>query len=109
MAAFDDAIADGVDIITISIGGDEAVDIASDSVAIGAFHAMDRGILTVQAAGNGGPTAATVSSIAPWIFTVAASTTDRRIVDKVRLAHGTTLIVCIIFPSSFSLYLNQLR
>ncbi|KAM7464548.1 hypothetical protein LguiA_032669 [Lonicera macranthoides] len=58
----------GGDIITISIGGDEAVDIASDSVAIGAFHAMDRGVLTVQAAGNGGPAAATVSRIAPWIL-----------------------------------------
>nr|POE69489.1 subtilisin-like protease sbt4.8 [Quercus suber] len=45
--------ADGVDIITISIGmGPTPLD--SDPIAIDSFHAMWEGILTVQAAGNNG-------------------------------------------------------
>jgi hypothetical protein len=46
LAAFDDAIADGVDIISISIGGSNFRPYFEDSIAIGAFHAMRNGILT---------------------------------------------------------------
>ncbi|KAK9734762.1 hypothetical protein RND81_04G161700 [Saponaria officinalis] len=90
LAAFDDAIADGVDLISISIGGGPGK-LSQDSIAIGSFHAMQHGILTVQSAGNdGGP--GTTGGVAPWIFSIAASTTDRRIVDKIVLGDGTTLI-----------------
>ncbi|CAK9135679.1 unnamed protein product [Ilex paraguariensis] len=46
--AFDDAIADGVDIISISLGsrGSVALDYFIDSIAIGACHAIKNGILT---------------------------------------------------------------
>ncbi|KMT05160.1 hypothetical protein BVRB_7g173080 [Beta vulgaris subsp. vulgaris] len=92
LAGFDEAIADGVDLITISIGGSAAVDMYADSIAIGAFHAMQKGILTVQAAGNSGDSSGTVGSVAPWLLSVAASTIDRRIVDKAVLGNGRTLI-----------------
>ncbi|KAK7826153.1 subtilisin-like protease sbt4.3 [Quercus suber] len=83
LAAFDDAIADGVDIISISLGSNlPDADFSHDAVAIGAFHAMEKGILTSQSAGNSGPDKATVASIAPWILSVAASSTDRQIIDK---------------------------
>jgi len=94
LAAFDDAIADGVDLITISIGG-SVTTFKSDTLAIGAFHAMLKGILTVQSAGNSGNSSYSVGSVAPWIFTVAASSTDRKIVDKVELGNGKTFTVCI--------------
>lgn len=93
LAAFDDAIADGVDIITISIGKDVPFPYENDTIAIGAFHAMEKGILTVQAAGNSGPDPFTVSSHAPWIISVAASSTDRRIIDKTVLGNGQTFVV----------------
>ncbi|KAK9727173.1 hypothetical protein RND81_05G263300 [Saponaria officinalis] len=91
LAAFDDAIADGVDLITISIGG-RARDLYNDVVAIGAFHAMVKGVLTVQSAGNDGDSRSTVGSVAPWVLTVAANTMDRHIITKVVLEDGKTLI-----------------
>ncbi|XP_010443667.1 PREDICTED: subtilisin-like protease SBT4.12 [Camelina sativa] len=92
LAAFDDAIADGVDLITISIGFKFASMFEDDPIAIGAFHAMDKGILTVSSAGNSGPNPNTVSHVAPWILTVAASTTNRGFITKVVLGNGKTLV-----------------
>ncbi|XP_021894576.1 subtilisin-like protease SBT4.13 [Carica papaya] len=100
LAAFDDAIADGVDIISISIGPASPSDLMEDPTSIGAFHAMANGILTVQSAGNSGPASFSVVSIAPWILTVAASTIDRAFIDKVILGNGETLGKSI---NSFSL------
>uniref|UniRef100_A0A2N9IT11 Inhibitor I9 domain-containing protein n=1 Tax=Fagus sylvatica TaxID=28930 RepID=A0A2N9IT11_FAGSY len=92
LAAFDDAIADGVDIISASLGPKYPdYYLSENSVAIGAFHAMEKGILTSQAAGNGGPENETVTSQAPWVLSVAASSTDRQIIDKVVLGNGMTL------------------
>ncbi|KAK4479543.1 hypothetical protein RD792_015060 [Penstemon davidsonii] len=90
LAAFDDAIADGVDLITISMGGSSAAALQNDPISIGSFHASQKGILVIQSAGNEGYRG-TVGSIAPWIFTIAASTTDREIVTKVALGNGSIL------------------
>ncbi|KAJ4849462.1 hypothetical protein Tsubulata_045453 [Turnera subulata] len=92
LAAFDDAIADGVDLITISIGPNSAQPLEHDVIAIGAFHAMAKGILTLQSAGNSGPDRGTVGSVAPWLFSVAASTTDRLLVTKLVLGNNKTFI-----------------
>jgi hypothetical protein len=48
-----------------------------DGIAIGSFHAVKNSIKVVCSAGNSGPTAGSVLNVAPWIFTVAASTMDR--------------------------------
>ena len=94
LAAFDDAIADGVDLITISIGSSASSEFYEDPVAIGSFHAAEKGILVMQSAGNSGTSGRqSVSSVAPWILTVAASTTDRLVIDKVVLGNGETLSV----------------
>ncbi|XP_019095865.1 PREDICTED: subtilisin-like protease SBT4.13 isoform X1 [Camelina sativa] len=92
LSAFDDAIADGVDLITISIGDKSAPMFERDPIAIGAFHARAKGILTVNSGGNSGPDPTSVSSVAPWILTVAASTTNRGFVTKVVLGNGKTLV-----------------
>ncbi|XP_059458423.1 subtilisin-like protease SBT4.14 [Corylus avellana] len=91
LAGFEAAINDGVDIISISIGG-IFVGYDVDSIAIGSFHAMKKGILTVASAGNSGPSLGTVSNHAPWILTVAASGIDRAFRSDVRLGNGKSVI-----------------
>ncbi|KAF3321454.1 subtilisin-like protease SBT5.3 [Carex littledalei] len=76
LAAFDAAISDGVHVLSVSLGGSPK-DYFKHGIAIGAFHAVKNGIKVVCSAGNSGPTPGTVSNMAPWIFTVAASTMDR--------------------------------
>ena len=88
LAAFDDAISDGVDIISISVGGFTPKDYFNDSIAIGAFHAMKNGVLTVSSAGNNGPDRSTISNFSPWSLTVAASTIDRKFFTKVQLGNN---------------------
>ncbi|KAF9613761.1 hypothetical protein IFM89_011485 [Coptis chinensis] len=85
LSAFDDAISVSVDILSVSLGGEKSDDYLIDPIAIGAFHAMQNGILTSQSAVNNGPEQGSVSSIAPWILSVATSNTDRKIIDKVIL------------------------
>ncbi|KAF2318938.1 hypothetical protein GH714_011905 [Hevea brasiliensis] len=84
LAAFDDAIADGVDVISLSVGG-WPLDYFQDSIAIGAFHSMKNGILTSNSAGNSGPRSESVLNFSPWALSVAASTIDRKFVSQVKL------------------------
>lgn len=71
------------------------------SKAIDACHAMERGILAYNTAGIEGPWQGGIVSIAPWMLSIVASSTDCRIVDKVVLGNGTTLKVCVINSPSF--------
>ncbi|CAA2993220.1 CO(2)-response secreted protease-like [Olea europaea subsp. europaea] len=90
LKAIDDAIKDGVDIISISIGISSIMqsDFLNDPIAIGAFHAEQRGIMVVCSAGNDGPDPYSVVNTAPWIFTVSASTIDRNFQTTVVLGNN---------------------
>ena len=83
LAAFDDAIADGVDIISLSVGGPNPQNYFVESISIGAFHAVRKGILTSVSGGNAGPELATITNISPWTLSIAASTIDRQFFTKV--------------------------
>ncbi|WCJ26144.1 Subtilisin-like protease [Euphorbia peplus] len=88
LAAFDDAIADGVDILSVSLGAPFAFPYMDDPIAIGSYHAMKYGILTSNSAGNSGPSPYTASNVAPWTLTVAANTIDRKFVATAVLGNG---------------------
>ncbi|KAL7209373.1 hypothetical protein ACSBR1_030995 [Camellia fascicularis] len=88
LKAIDDAIKDGVDIISISIGMNYQSDLLHDSIAIGAFHAEQMGVMVVCSGGNDGPSPFTVVNSAPWMFTVAASTIDRDFKSTIVLGNG---------------------
>ncbi|CAI0406281.1 unnamed protein product [Linum tenue] len=87
LAAMDKAIEDGVNVLSMSLGGGTS-DYYRDSVAIGAFSAMEKGILVSCSAGNAGPTAYSLSNVAPWITTVGAGTLDRDFPAVVSLGNG---------------------
>ncbi|XP_061997957.1 CO(2)-response secreted protease-like [Rosa rugosa] len=92
LKAIDDAIRDGVDMISISIGMSSLFqpDYLTDPIAIGTFHAEQMGVMVICSGGNDGPDPYTVVNTAPWIFTVAASNIDRDFQSTVVLGNGRT-------------------
>ncbi|RZB53191.1 Subtilisin-like protease isoform A [Glycine soja] len=112
LAAIDQAIDDGVDIISLSAGGSYVVTpegIFTDEVSIGAFHAIARNRILVASAGNDGPTPGTVLNVAPWVFTIAASTLDRDFSSNLTINNrqitGASLFVNLPPNKAFSLIL----
>lgn len=91
LAAIDDAIHDGVHILSISIGTTKPAAYYEDGIAIGALHAVKQNIVVACSAGNEGPGAGTLSNPAPWIITVGASSLDRKFVAPVVLGSGLRL------------------
>ncbi|KAI5571029.1 hypothetical protein BDE02_11G066800 [Populus trichocarpa] len=88
LAAIDDAIGDGVHIMSISIGTREPTPLKEDGIAIGAFHALKKNIVVACAAGNEGPAPSTLSNPSPWIITVGASGVDRAFFGPLVLGNG---------------------
>ncbi|CAL1352057.1 unnamed protein product [Linum trigynum] len=86
-AGFDAAIHDKVDVISVSLGSFIPGDYSRDGIAIGAFHAVRKGITVVCSAGNSGFDGS-VTNVAPWIITVAASTLDRRFLSDAVIGNG---------------------
>ncbi|KAK7372603.1 hypothetical protein VNO80_05993 [Phaseolus coccineus] len=87
LAAFDHAIYDGVDVISASVGWSNPYKEAllTDGISIGSFHAVTKNIVVVCSAGNDGPSPSSVTNVAPWSFTVAASTMDRDFLSTISL------------------------
>ncbi|KAH6803894.1 Subtilase family protein [Perilla frutescens var. frutescens] len=87
LAGMEKAIDDGVNVMSMSLGGGTS-DYSRDSVAIGAFAAMEKGIMVSCSAGNAGPSSYSLSNVAPWITTVGAGTLDRDFPAFVSLGNG---------------------
>lgn len=71
--AVEAALADGVDVLSLSLGDDDGLGFVEDPVAAATFSAVVRGVFVCAAAGNKGPTPGSVANDAPWILTVGAS------------------------------------
>ncbi|KAF2944141.1 hypothetical protein DAI22_02g119300 [Oryza sativa Japonica Group] len=84
LAAVDDAINDGVDVLSLSLGGPNEIH--------GTLHAVARGITVVFAGGNDGPTSQTVQNTVPWVITVAAATIDRTFPTTISLGNNEKLL-----------------
>uniref|UniRef100_A0A803MYV2 Uncharacterized protein n=2 Tax=Chenopodium quinoa TaxID=63459 RepID=A0A803MYV2_CHEQI len=87
LAAMEKAIDDGVNVLSMSVGGSIS-DYYMDTVAVGAFSAIRKGILVSCSAGNAGPDSGSLSNVAPWITTVGAGTIDRDFPAYVTLGDG---------------------
>ncbi|KAK3001217.1 hypothetical protein RJ639_022053 [Escallonia herrerae] len=105
LKAFDDAIHDGVDVLSVSLASPfplvPEVD-AHNPIAIGSFHAVARGITVVCGAGNDGPFAQRVMNTAPWIIAVAASTIDRGFPTSITLGNNKTILGQSLFTGKES-------
>lgn len=79
LAAIDQALADGVDVLNLSIALSQE-DPWQDPVALALLAARAQGISVTAAAGNAGA-AGTVAAPAPWILSVGASSHGRDLVN----------------------------
>lgn len=104
LAAFDDAISDGVHIISISIVPDQLSSYGQDGLALGALHAAKRDIVVVASCGNSGPAPSTVRNVAPWIISVGASSIDRVFSSPVFLGNGMIIEVKLRHVNHFYPY-----
>ena len=77
VAAIDQAVVDGVDVINYSISGTRTNYL--DAVEVAYLFAADAGVFVATSAGNSGPTATTVAHISPWLASVAAGTHNRSV------------------------------
>ena len=87
VAAIDQAVADGVDVINFSISGTSTNFL--DPVEVAFLFAADAGVFVATSAGNDGPGSSTVAHPSPWVTTVAAGTHNRDGQGSVTLG-GTT-------------------
>jgi subtilisin family serine protease len=85
VAAIDQAVADGVDVINYSISGTTTNFL--DPVEVAFLFAADAGVFVAASAGNSGPATGTVAHPSPWITTVAAGTHNRDGVGSVTLGN----------------------
>ncbi|XP_042465635.1 subtilisin-like protease 4 [Zingiber officinale] len=90
LAGLDVAVKDGVDILSLSLGGG-STPLDQDPIAIGSFAAARKGIFVSCAGGNDGPNYFTLSNEAPWMLTVAASSVDRSFRASVKLPSGKVI------------------
>jgi uncharacterized repeat protein (TIGR01451 family) len=81
LAAVQQAVLDGVDIINYSISGGENP--YNDPVELAFLEAFNAGVVVSTSAGNSGPDAATVAHLSPWVITTAASTHNRKFTNVV--------------------------
>ncbi|MCX2793987.1 S8 family serine peptidase [Microbulbifer thermotolerans] len=85
MAAIDQAVADGVDVINFSVGGSSTTFNGPDDIAF--LYAADAGVFVSVSAGNRGPDSETVGtpSGVPWVTAVAAMEDDQSFGTGLRL------------------------
>ncbi|WP_240723286.1 S8 family peptidase [Haloactinopolyspora alba] len=72
VAAIEQAVLDGVDVINYSISG--ATDTVMDPVELAFLSAASANVFVAASAGNSGPEPSTVAHNSPWLTSVAAST-----------------------------------
>uniref|UniRef100_A0A2N9HXS0 Subtilisin-like protease fibronectin type-III domain-containing protein n=1 Tax=Fagus sylvatica TaxID=28930 RepID=A0A2N9HXS0_FAGSY len=101
LAGMEQAILDGVDIMSLSLGINQT-SYFTDAIAKGALSAIEKGIFVVCSAGNDGDFK-TIYNGAPWITTVAATTHDRSFVATMTLKNGLTMEGRSYFAKNVSL------
>ncbi|KAG6406888.1 hypothetical protein SASPL_134502 [Salvia splendens] len=100
LAGMDQAIADGVDIISVSISS-RANNLYESPFAIAGFGAREKGIMLVTSAGNRGTRGIrTIFKGVPWAVVVASGTVDRWFAGTLTLGNGKTITGWTTYPAT---------
>lgn len=93
LKAIDDAVADGMDVISLSLGSDVSPLPQDDPEIVSLENAASLGIVVVAAAGNNGPDPVTVGTPAsgPSVIAVGASANDRSFTASVLVPGSSAL------------------
>lgn len=104
VAAIDQAVRDGVDILNLSVGPNSPPSTTKTTFLnpfdAALLSAVKAGVFVAQAGGNGGPFPKTLVSFSPWITTVAAAVDDRRYKNHITLGNGKMLSGLGLSPST---------
>ncbi|KAI3460198.1 hypothetical protein Pfo_016861 [Paulownia fortunei] len=98
LAGIDQAVADGVDILSISLSN-RNTNLYENPLSIASFGAREKGILVCLSAGNRGPSFATLRSGIPWAVVVASGTVDRWFAGTLTMGNGKTITGWSTFPA----------
>ena len=90
--AIDQAIQDGVDVLSLSLQYGGSRPFYSNSINIGTLSATKRGIFVSNSVGNAGPRSESIEDHTPWTLSVGASTTDRVTRVEIRLGNGNVIL-----------------
>ncbi|XP_058765313.1 subtilisin-like protease Glyma18g48580 [Vicia villosa] len=86
LEAFAHALNDDIYVISTSLGVSNVKALFTYGISIGAFHVVAKnGVIVVCSVGNDGPVSSTIMNVAPWSFTVSASTIDREFVSQISI------------------------
>ncbi|KAK6118038.1 hypothetical protein DH2020_048203 [Rehmannia glutinosa] len=107
LSAVDRAVADGVNVLSISLGGGVS-SYYRDSLSIGAFAAMEMGVFVSCSAGNGGPDPISLTNVSPWVTTVGASTMDRDFPATIKLGTGKFVTGASLYKGHRNISSNRL-
>ncbi|KAK9119034.1 hypothetical protein Scep_017127 [Stephania cephalantha] len=102
IAAVDQAIEDGVDVLSFSLGLD-GVALHEEHIVIASFGAVESSIFVASSAGNEGPWYGSLHNGIPWTLIVGPSSVDREFKGIVTVNKGISATGTSLYPKNSSL------